>query len=209
MAKIILASSSPRRKILLEALGLNPMVIAPSSISEQVSGDPRFVVMYNASMKALSVYKRFLREEDIIVIGADTVIELNNRVLGKPKNIDDARWMLHHLSGRFHRVLTGLAVISNVGGVNRRFIELGEALVKIKQLEDDEIEWYIRTGEPLEAAGAYMLQGLGGIFVEEVKGDPYTVVGLPLSKLYVILRRIGVRLPDNPPGRGGLLWLKK
>ncbi len=207
--KIILASSSPRRRILLEALGLNPMIIVPSNILEQVSGDPRFIVMYNASLKALSVYKRFSGEEDIVVIGADTVIELNNRVLGKPKSIDEARWMLRYLSGRFHRVLTGLAVISNVGGVNRRFIELGEALVKIKQLEDDEIEWYIRTSEPLEAAGAYMLQGLGGVFVEEVKGDPYTVVGLPLSKLYVILRRIGVRLPDNPPGKGGLLWLKK
>ncbi len=207
--KIILASSSPRRRILLEALGLNPIVKSPRGIVENLSGDPRFIAMYNASLKALSVYREYSEEEDVIVIAADTIIELNGRILGKPKDIDEAKWMLRYLSGRYHRVLTGLAVMSNINGIYRRFIELGEALVKIKQLSKDEIEWYIRTGEPLEAAGAYMLQGVGGIFIEDLKGDPYTVIGLPLSKLYVILRMLGVKLPDNPPGKGGLLWRKK
>jgi len=207
--KIVLASTSPRRRMLLESLGLSPIVVAPRGIAESMEGDPRFIVMYNASLKAISVYNEFSNEEDMIVIGADTIIELHGRILGKPKDVGEARRMLRYLSGRYHRVLTGLAVLSNITGIHQRFIELGEALVKIKELEDDEIEWYIRTGEPLEAAGAYMLQGLGGIFVEEVKGDPYTVIGLPLSKLYFILRRLGVRLPENPPGKGGLVWSKK
>ncbi len=207
--KIILASTSPRRKLLLESLGLNPIIRSPRGVSENLSGDPRFTAMYNASLKALNVYEEFTEEEDIIVIAADTLIELNGRILGKPRSTEEARWMLHYIAGRYHRVLTGLAVMSNVNGVHRRFIELGEALVKIKQLCDDEIEWYIRTGEPLEAAGAYMLQGVGGVFVEDLQGDPYTVIGLPLSKLYVILRMLGVKLPDKPPGKGGLLWLRR
>lgn len=204
--KIILASSSSRRKRLLDSLGLNPIIKSPKGIIESLSGDPRFIAMYNASLKALSVFEEYSEEEDVIVIAADTIIELDGRILGKPRDIDEAKRILQYLSGRYHRVLTGLAVMSNINGVYRRFIELGEALVKIRRLSEDEIEWYIRTGEPLEAAGAYMLQGVGGIFVEDLKGDPYSVIGLPLSKLYAILRILGVKIPDNPPGKGGLLW---
>ncbi len=195
MVIIVLASSSPRRRELLEKIGLEPLVMEPPSWVENVSSsDARFTAMLRASHKASYVYKRLTRrvKNDFVVIGADTIIVLDDQFIGKPRDVNEAYVILKTLSGRWHKVYTGLAIISYVNGRTQYIIDVGEALVKFKELSEEEIKWYISTGEPFGAAGGYRIQDLGGLLVEEVHGDYYSVVGLPLSKLYTHLLRLGI-----------------
>ena len=195
MVIIILASSSPRRRELLEKIGLEPLVMEPPSWVEDVSSsDARFTAMLRASRKASYVYKRLIGKvkNDFVVIGADTIIVLDDQFIGKPRDANEAYVILKTLSGRWHRVYTGLAIISYVNGRTQYIIDISEALVKFKVLSEEEIKWYISTGEPFGAAGGYRVQDLGGLLVEEVHGDYYSVVGLPLSKLYTHLLRLGI-----------------
>ena len=195
MVIIILASSSPRRRELLEKIGLKPLVMEPPSWIEDVSSsDARFTAMLRASRKASYVYKRLIGKvkNDFVVIGADTIIVLDDQFIGKPRDANEAYVILKTLSGRWHRVYTGLAIISYVNGRTQYIIDISEALVKFKELSEKEIKWYISTGEPFGAAGGYRIQDLGGLLVEEVHGDYYSVVGLPLSKLYTHLLRLGI-----------------
>lgn len=198
MVTIVLASRSPRRKELLERLGFKPMVVEPPDWVEETSVlDPRFTAMLCASRKAEYVYREVSGRVngDLVVVGADTIIVLDDRVIGKPRSVGEARRILSMLSGRWHRVYTGLSIIARLRGRVQRVVDVGEAWVKFKELSWEEIEWYISTGEPLDAAGAYKVQGLGGVFVEEVRGDYYSIVGLPLSKLYRYLSWLGVLKP--------------
>lgn len=199
MVLVVLASRSPRRIELLRKLGFNPIVVEPPSDIEVVGEDfldPRFVAMMNASRKAEYAYReirgRVGGKQDLVVIGADTIVVVEDKIIGKPRSIEEARRILSLLSGRWHRVCSGLAIIARVKGRLQRIVDVGDALVKFKQLTPREIEWYILTKEPLDAAGAYKIQGLGAVFVEEVRGDYYSIVGLPLSKLYKHLAMLGL-----------------
>jgi septum formation protein len=124
-----------------------------------------------------------------LVIGADTVVVLDGRLLGKPVDEAGAEDILRQLSGRWHAVMTGVALYDVA--TRQEVADFDKTLVKFAQLTDREIEWYVKTGEPMDKAGAYGIQGLGGLFVEEIAGNYYNVVGLPLPLVYRLARRLG------------------
>ena len=187
--RIILASNSPRRKELLLQIGLEFEII-PSSFeeTEQVM-DPADLVRHFAFMKARDVAER--TEGEALVVGSDTIVYCD-RIMGKPKNARDAYDMLRCLSGREHFVLSGIAVFNTLSGEYRTAVE--KTKVRIKTLTDQEINGYINTGEPMDKAGAYAIQGLGALFVEGIEGCYFNVVGLPIFKLSNILKEFGVEV---------------
>lgn len=190
MKKIILASKSPRRIKLLRQLGLK-FVIDPSDYHEDMSlpMPPRSLAKYLALEKGRAVVRK---HRGGIVIAADTFVYLNGRILGKPVNENEAVHHLKSISGRFHTVYSGIAVIDVKTG--RHLTESEETKVKIKKLSPHEIHAYVATGEPLDKAGAYAIQGLGGALVEEIEGDYFNVIGLPISKLSILLKKFGVQI---------------
>ncbi|GER66189.1 septum formation protein Maf [Weizmannia acidilactici] len=181
MMDLILASGSPRRKELLQKLQI-PFIVEKSDEDELIdlTGPPEAIVKELACRKAESVAAHF--PEDVVV-GADTVVALEDRILGKPGSRDEARRMLHRLSGKTHTVYTGVAVCCK--GETEVFFEKTD--VTFWHLSEKEIEQYMDSGEPFDKAGAYGIQGLGALFVKGVSGDYYNVVGLPVSRLYRML----------------------
>lgn len=190
MPEFILASASPRRKEILEAIGISPK-IAPSDIDEGMcEGDPVNMVMQLALLKGAKAAETAKRGQ--YVISADTVVVLDGKVLGKPKNDEEAFRMLMELSGRTHEVITGYSVMKHNGEASVRY-ELTR--VTFRQIEEDEAQSYIKTGEPRDKAGAYGIQGMGRLFVEKIDGDYYNVVGLPVCALLKMLKNdFGVNL---------------
>jgi len=142
------------------------------------------IVMSLATQKAREVYKKHNKED--IIIGADTVVCLNNAILGKPKDIEDAKKMLRMLSGKTHRVLTGVCIIKN--DIEKKFFDQAE--VTFSELTEKEIEDYIATKEPMDKAGSYGIQGKASKFVKHINGDYFTIVGLPIHKLYEELKNV-------------------
>ena len=185
--RVILASGSPRRRQLLELIGI-PHEVRPSNIDETMRPreTPRRHAERLAREKASAIATR---EPDVITIAADTIVVVNRKVLGKPRDTDDARRMLAMLSGREHTVITAVAVAR--GRKLRSAIE--EVKVKFRRLREDEIDAYIATDEPMDKAGAYGIQGFGATIVECVDGDYFAVMGLPLARLVTLLRDLGVR----------------
>lgn len=181
---LILASSSPRRAKLLKDAGLDFTVI-PSHISEIVEEKykPQDLVCELAKMKALSVANTYPND---IVIGADTIVVYEDQVLGKPKDNDDAYRMLKMLSNDRHVVYTAVALVKQ--NEVKTFVSQSE--VWMKNLSDLEIWNYINTGEPMDKAGAYGIQGEGGSLVDHYKGDFFTIVGLPLKELLEQLKTL-------------------
>ena len=182
MKQLILASKSPRRQELLKLTGY-PFTICESNAEEltYTGGKVCDYVMKNARRKALKVQKNF---PDGIILGADTVVAYQNRILGKPKDEQDAFHMLKALSGNIHEVYTGLCIADG----NTILSDYERSLVKFRTLDEDEITNYINTGEPLDKAGAYGIQGLAAVFVKEIKGDFYNIVGLPVCKVNELLK---------------------
>ena len=189
--KLILASASPRRRELLEMLHVENLEIRPAKGEEQPHPEltPDALVTELASCKAAEVAAAWARPEDIVV-GADTVVVLDGRVLGKPKSEADAAAMLRALSGRTHTVYTGVAV--ERGGERRLHAERTD--VRFRALTDAEIAAYIATGEPMDKAGAYGAQGYASLFVEHLDGDFFNVMGLPLCALGKLLKELDVSL---------------
>ena len=183
--KIVLASKSPRRRELLSNLGLDFQVI--ESNVEEFSSEkrPSRYVMDLSFNKAMLVAKKL--NEEAIVIGADTVVVIEDKVLGKPKDRDEAYIMLKNLQGRVHTVYTGITIVRTKDF--KCVSDFEETKVWIKKLEDEEIFNYIDTGECYDKAGAYAIQGFGALIVEKIEGDYFNVVGLPISKLFDILKR--------------------
>lgn len=183
---MVLASSSPRRRELLELIGISHEV-RPANIDETMRPReaPRRHAERLAREKASAIATR---DPDIVTIGADTVVVINRKVLGKPSDPEQAAWMLGLLSGREHTVITAVAV--SRGKKLRSAIE--EVRVKFRRLRDDEIEAYIATGEPMDKAGAYGIQGYGATIVERIEGDYFAVMGLPLVRLIGLMRDVGV-----------------
>jgi septum formation protein len=185
--RIILASASPRRAELLKQIGVE-FEIAPSEVGEQPHPDeaPADYITRIARAKVIAVARK---RETGLVIGADTVVVLDGRLLGKPADEADASRMLRVLSGTWHAVMTGVALFD--AATRREVADYDKTLVKFAQLTDAEIEWYISTGEPMDKAGAYGIQGRAGLFVEEIAGNYYNVVGLPIPLVYRLARRLG------------------
>lgn len=189
--KIILASSSPRRKELLELTGLDFDIEFPDVDESMAPGEtPREHVVRLAREKASSVAEN---HQEAIVLACDTAVILNgNVVLGKPRDKRDAREMLQHLAGREHTVLSSIAGLWMKR--HKQYAVTVETKVRMKQLEDWEIQWYIDSGEPLDKAGAYALQGRGSVFVEGIVGSYTNVIGLPLMEAVLVLRSFGIKL---------------
>ncbi len=178
----VLASQSPRRRLLLKQIGLK-FVVCPSSVAERfVPGEsPAHSVRRLALEKARDVAGRIRRGT---VVGADTVVVLGKRILGKPKNPRDAKRMLTALSGKWHSVYTGLALIDAASG--RSHADVVRTMVRFRRISKAEVEGYVASGSPLDKAGAYGIQDdYGAVFVEEVRGCFYNVVGFPLSRFLV------------------------
>jgi len=187
--RIILASNSPRRRELLSQIGVKFEII-PSKFEEDISGlSPAVMVEHFACMKAKDVASSL--KEEALVIGSDTIVYLD-AIMGKPKNREDAFDMLTRLSGKEHTVLSGISVINTGTGEHLSGFETTH--VRMKKLSSREIDAYIATGEPLDKAGAYAIQGIGSLFVEKIEGDYFNVVGLPLFRLGKMLKHFGVEL---------------
>ena len=186
VCRVVLASSSPRRRQLLNLIGIAHDV-RPANIDE--SARPREVPRRHAERLAREKASAVAtRDPDLVTIGADTVVVINRTVLGKPADGDEAARMLGLLSGREHLVITAVAV--SRGKKLRSAIE--EVRVRFRRLRDDEIQAYIATGEPMDKAGAYGIQGFGATIVERIEGDYFAVMGLPLVRLVGLLRDVGV-----------------
>jgi len=189
---IILASASLRRAELLKKITSDFEIMVSSFEEEDVlfSGNCGDYVMTLAKGKAMDICSSV--KKPAIIIGCDTVVYLSGKVLGKPKDNLEAFQMLSDLSGNTHEVYTGIALINTETGESRT--EFVCTQVKFSKLSLIEINNYIETGETLDKAGAYGIQGGASLFVEEIKGDYYSVVGLPVNKLYFMLRDMGVNL---------------
>ena len=194
--RMVLASKSPRRRELLEMLGAQFEVIT-SDCDENITGPaPRDLVRELALRKAEAVYER-LNDPDAVVIGSDTIVTPDGvKALGKPRDRGDAVRTLTELSGKWHSVCTGIAVIGRAAdNTSKKIAETVETKVKFLDLTKEECGRYADTGEPLDKAGSYGIQGRGGALVEKIDGDYYSVVGLPVSRLRVILRdEFGINL---------------
>jgi septum formation protein len=185
--RVVLASGSPRRRELLALIGL-PFDVVPPEVDESVRpGEaPADLVRRLAVEKAEKVEK--VEAVGSIVIGADTTVEIDGQILGKPTDAGDARRMLAALSGRTHRVHTAVAVCRH----GETICEVVTTLVTMVAMAADTIGWYLATGEPMDKAGAYAIQGSGGAFVSRIDGNASNVVGLPLPTVVDLLRRQGV-----------------
>jgi septum formation protein len=190
---IILASNSPRRKDLLHQVGIE-FITAPADVDErQLPGEPpEEYALRVAADKAKTAAKR---AGDGLIIAADTIVVLDDRVLGKPSDAQEAESMLGTLSGRMHHVITGLVVLDAVS--NRMTAKAVDTKVWFRKLTASEIRSYVASGEPLDKAGAYGIQGLGALLVERIEGCYFNVVGLPLSILSELLTNIGKPVLTN------------
>jgi septum formation protein len=192
MRRIILASGSPRRRILLQQLIGDNFDVKPSSYKENNRDlDPLRLVLYHSLQKGKDVAKTL---DSGIVVSADTVVSYKNQMIGKPKGREDAIKTLKEISGGIVKVITGIAVIDID---NEKEIQGHETTrVWVKELSDKEIEDYVNSGEPLDKAGAFGIQGKGAFLVERLEGCYFNVVGLPLFKLSTLLEKSGISIFD-------------
>ena len=183
MTEFVLASASPRRKELLEKMGLQFSVVVSQADESTVSRDipVNLYVQELALLKASATAKTLLRNKKALIIAADTIVTLDGEILGKPDGEDGAKKMLSSLSGRTHEVYTGYCVMRISDG--KTVCNSVKTEVKFKTLTEQKIRSYIESGEPMDKAGAYGIQGLGSMLIEKINGDYFNVVGLPVSAL--------------------------
>lgn len=192
--KIVLASMSPRRKQLLETVGITAIVVPADIDEEQVASacsDPSEVARMLAHEKVRAVSAAY---PGSLVLGADTLVFIGGKILGKPRDEEEAKQMLKTLSGNTHAVYTGVALYNPRSRTIETDVDC--TYVTMKALDDEEIDAYVRTGEPMDKAGSYALQGLGGMFVTRVEGDYTSVIGLPVPKVYGLLKKTGLTFAD-------------
>lgn len=183
--KLILASSSPRRKELLDAAGWPyEAIVAGVDESLRPNEKPADYVQRLARSKAEAVAARL---QSGLVLGADTTVVVENQILGQPHDDEDARRMLKLLNGKWHEVLTGVAVV-RVGGESR--VDYETTHVRFAEMTEQEIDWYVSTGEARGKAGAYGIQGAAGLFIEEIRGDYFNIVGLPIRLVYELTGKV-------------------
>ncbi|MGC2063626.1 MAG: Maf family protein [Thermodesulfovibrionales bacterium] len=186
--RIILASASPRRKELLELIGLS-FSIVPSNYEEDMTLklSPRRLACLLSAKKAEDVARKC---PDALVIAADTFIDLKGKLLGKPQTPAEAKQMLRSLSNRSHEVITGFTVLDTTSG--DKVSKAIATKVYFKNLNQREIDAYVASGEPMDKAGAYAIQGLGSVIIKKIDGDYFNVIGLPLNALTSALRKFGI-----------------
>ncbi len=185
LPKLILASASPRRAEILTAVGWEFEKHTADVDETELAGEkPADYVQRLAREKALAVAGNY---ENALILGADTIVVIENQIVGKPKNKDDARRMLRMLSGNWHEVLTGVALVKVSEGKFDTKVALQKTRVKFAKISDAEIEFLIERGAPLDKAGAYAVQAQAALFIEQIKGDYWNVVGLPVSLVYKLL----------------------
>lgn len=190
MKQIILASKSPRRKEIFKKTGLS-FIVEESNYKEDMSLrlSPTALAKQLSQEKAKAVAKK---HNNAIVIAADTFVVLDDMILGKPHTNQKAKEMLRMLSGKTNLVITGVTILDTDSGQMDCFSD--QASVSIKQLSESEIDQYVQSGEPLDKAGAYAIQGLGAIFIEKIEGDFYGVMGLPLFQVVERLKGFGIHI---------------
>lgn len=185
--KIVLASESPRRAEILRAVGW-PFETMAAGIDESrgVSEDAVTYVKQLAQTKAEAVARKL---SSGIVLGADTVVVIDGEILGKPGDREDSRRMLTLLSGKWHEVLTGVVML-RIGESSRSVAAYESTRVRFSEMSEAEVEWYVATGEPMDKAGAYAVQGRAALFIEEIQGDYFNIVGLPIRLVYELSRKV-------------------
>ena len=183
LPQLILASASPRRAEILRTVGW-PFKPLPVDIDEsRHAGED--AVSYVERLARAKAEAACVRSAGALVLGADTVVLIDDEILGKPRDEEDARRMLRLLSGREHQVLTAVALID--GGTSELKVAHEITEVRFARMNEDEISWYVATGEPMDKAGAYAIQGQGARFIEGIKGDYFNVVGLPVRLIYEVV----------------------
>lgn len=182
--KLILASGSPRRQELLQHITKDFSVIVSDADEDfDPALSPAFAVQEIAKHKAQAV---FVSHQDAVVIGADTIVVTQNQILGKPKDKETAKNMLHQLSGKTHTVYTGVCILTK----EQTICFACETAVVFATLSDEEIEAYIQTNEPFDKAGGYGIQGYGSKFIKEIRGDFFNVMGFPVNAIYEELKKL-------------------
>lgn len=182
LPELILASASPRRSEILKAVGWKfEKRVADLDETELENENPADYVVRLAREKALAVAAKI---ENGLILGADTTVVIENEIIGKPKDFADAAEMLGKLSGRWHEVLTGVAVVKKNGSKTDIKADFERTKVKFYSLSDSEINYLVERGEPLDKAGAYAVQGVAALFIERIEGDYWNVVGLPVQLVY-------------------------
>lgn len=206
MTEIILASSSPRRSMLLRQAGIPFHVYTPQvAENEAAAVHPADLVKslgIRKAEKTLDDLSASMFGKEIIIISADTIVSIEGRVMGKPCDQTEAFHMLQALQGRCHQVYTGMTVVHKKDNDVRFLNYTDNTLVYMKPLNESEIWDYINTGEPMDKAGAYGIQERGAFLIEKIEGDYFTVVGLPLTKLYAALKECGINpltFPSHSP----------
>ena len=186
--KIILASSSPRRKELLELMGVEFEIMKP--VNDEDMTQKMKVTKLSEELSRQKAQEIFDKTQgDRLIIGSDCMVHINNKLLGKPKDDNDAFDMIKSISGKWHHVVTGLCVIVEKDGNKKTYLTHDVTSVKFKKLSDETINEYLKRGDHRDKAGAYAIQGVGGMFVDKIKGNLSTVVGIPTHKLYEILKQ--------------------
>ena len=190
MKQIILASTSPRRKELLSKTGLKFLAVK-SGYEEDMTlkMKPNKLVEFLSKNKALAVADKY---PESIIISGDTIVAYKEKVLGKPKSKIEAKKFLQMLSGKTHEVITAFTIFDSQ--TKKVFTKSIPTKITMKKLSDKEIDWYIKTGEPLDKAGAYAIQGLGSMFITKISGDYFATVGLPIYHLVKELKKFGIEI---------------
>jgi septum formation protein len=192
MKKIVLASASPRRRKILEQIGLK-FDIVPSTCSEVITKDiPKEIVEELACQKAYEVFEKL--DDQSIVIGADTIVVFNNKTMGKPKDEEDAFNMLNQLQSNTHIVYTGVCVFIKENEEIKKIVFSETTNVSMYPMSKEQIFDYIATKEPMDKAGAYAVQGKFAVYIRKIDGDYNNVVGLPIARLYNEMLNIGINL---------------
>lgn len=187
--KFVLASGSPRRKELLKDLGIS-FEICPSNAEESFKKGMTFYEICESlsNLKATDVFNSLTQEEEVCVIGADTIVVCDDNVLGKPKDEKDAFNMLKSLQNRSHFVYTGTTVIIKQRNNIKKITYSDKTEVFMVKLSDEEIKSYVKSGEPMDKAGSYAIQGKGAAFIDKIYGNYFNVVGLNICRLYDLLK---------------------
>lgn len=199
MKELILASQSPRRKMLLEQIGV-PFTVLCSDVDEDVHGEvePGEYVQILAARKAEHTARKLDEGRSAVVLAADTIVVAEGKILGKPRDRNEAFEMLKLLDNKWHWVMTGITAIDVRTG--ERLTDVEKTGVKVRSLSTEAIWNYIDSGEPFDKAGAYGIQGLGALLVEKLDGCYFNVVGLPLYRVSVMLGRLGINTPLDRSG---------
>ncbi len=187
--ELVLASKSPRRIQLLKDIGLD-FIVYPSDFIEKEEGDSaRDVAIYNAIGKAQKVTSHF---RNSLVIGVDTVVSFQNHIIGKPKDKEDAKRILRLLSSTTHQVITAISIIDS--NSNKNIVDTETTDVVMDKLNESDIEAYINSGEGIDKAAGYAIQGKGSLYIKKINGDYFNVVGLPIFRLRKMLKEFGIKI---------------